>query len=394
MLHGNARKSRGWGGAFELDPEDEYRHWQASGGGGLGQYWKVLDAQRTRRCHFYLPEAPAFIYPLQSGICLQWGTPSFNLWVRKIPWRREWQTTPVFLPGESHRQRSFVHGVTKSLNMTERLTCSLSLCNHKAHLQIYPTACFCHLTPLFVTGKRRQLGCLLQSHFQRLLKVKVKVAQSCLTLCNSPWNSPGQNTGVGSPSLPQGIFPTQGSNPGLPHCRQILYQLSHKESPRILEWVDYPFSRGSSQPRNWIRVSCIAGRLFTHWAMREAHSETSIWKQITNIASIQFSHSVMSDSFWPHGVQRAGLPCPSPTPRACSNSCPSSWWCHPTEQYGMVLFGLFTPFLEDIGIQCQYVHFLKVSGNSLMVQWLGLSTFTAGARVQSLACKPQSVAKN
>ena len=42
----------------------------------------------------------------------------------------------------------------------------------------------------------------------------------------SPWNSPGQNTGVGSLSLLQGIFPTQGSNPGLPHCRQILYQLS------------------------------------------------------------------------------------------------------------------------------------------------------------------------
>ena len=44
----------------------------------------------------------------------------------------------------------------------------------------------------------------------------------------SPWNSPGQNTGVGSPSLLQGIFPAQGSNPGLPHCRLILYQLSHK----------------------------------------------------------------------------------------------------------------------------------------------------------------------
>ena len=51
----------------------------------------------------------------------------------------------------------------------------------------------------------------------------------------SPWNSPGQNTGVGSLSLLQGIFPTQGLNPGLPHCRQILYQLSHEESPRILE---------------------------------------------------------------------------------------------------------------------------------------------------------------
>ena len=46
----------------------------------------------------------------------------------------------------------------------------------------------------------------------------------------SPWNSPGQNTGVGSLSLLQGIFLTQGSNPGLPPCRWILYQLSHKHS--------------------------------------------------------------------------------------------------------------------------------------------------------------------
>ena len=45
-----------------------------------------------------------------------------------------------------------------------------------------------------------------------------------------PWNSPSQNTGVGNPSLLQGIFPTQGSNPGLSHCRQILFQLSHKGS--------------------------------------------------------------------------------------------------------------------------------------------------------------------
>ena len=84
------------------------------------------------------------------------------------------------------------------------------------------------------------------------------------------WNSPGQNTGVGSLFLLQGIFPTQGSNPGLPHCRQILYQLSHRGSPRILEWVAYSFSSGSSQPRNWTRVSCIAGVFFTNWVLREA----------------------------------------------------------------------------------------------------------------------------
>ena len=86
------------------------------------------------------------------------------------------------------------------------------------------------------------------------------------------WNSPGQNTGVASLSLLQGIFQTQGSNPGLPHCRQILYQLSHKGSLRIVEWAAYPFSRGSSQPRNQTGVSCITGRFFTYCAIREVHS--------------------------------------------------------------------------------------------------------------------------
>ena len=67
------------------------------------------------------------------------------------------------------------------------------------------------------------------------------VAQSCPTLCN-PMNcsppgssvhgdSPGKNTAVGCHALLQGIFPTQGLNPGLPHCRQILYHLSHQGSP-------------------------------------------------------------------------------------------------------------------------------------------------------------------
>ena len=72
------------------------------------------------------------------------------------------------------------------------------------------------------------------SKVKQVLKVKVKVAQSGPTLYDpySPRNSPGQNTGVGILSLLQGIFQTQGSNPGLPHCRQILYQLSHKGSPK------------------------------------------------------------------------------------------------------------------------------------------------------------------
>ena len=90
---------------------------------------------------------------------------------------------------------------------------------------------------------------------------------------DSPWNSPGQNTGMGSLSLLQGSFPIQGLNAGLPHCRHILYQLSHKGSQRILEWVTYPFSSWSSWPRNQTGVSCITGRFFTNWAIRETPSE-------------------------------------------------------------------------------------------------------------------------
>ena len=75
---------------------------------------------------------------------------------------------------------------------------------------------------------------------------------------------------MGSLSLFQGIFPTQGLNSGLLHCRRILYQLSHKGSQRILEWVAYPFSRGSSRPKNWTLVSCTAGRFLINWAIKEA----------------------------------------------------------------------------------------------------------------------------
>ena len=76
------------------------------------------------------------------------------------------------------------------------------------------------------------------------------VTQSCPTLCEpidcSPpdssvhGDSSGKNTGVGCHALLQGIFSTQGSNPGLPHCRRILYHLTHQGSPRILQWVAIP----------------------------------------------------------------------------------------------------------------------------------------------------------
>ena len=65
------------------------------------------------------------------------------------------------------------------------------------------------------------------------------------SLLTKPPGKP-KNTGMGSLSLLQGIFPTQGSNRRLSRCRWVLYQLSHQGSPRILAWVAYPFSSGSS----------------------------------------------------------------------------------------------------------------------------------------------------
>ena len=104
--------------------------------------------------------------------------------------------------------------------------------------------------------------------------------QSCPILCNCMdccppdssvhGDSPGKNTGVGCHALLQGIFPTQGLNPGLLHSKWILYHLSLQGRATTLEWVACPFSRGSSQPRNWTRVSCTAGGFFTSWASREA----------------------------------------------------------------------------------------------------------------------------
>ena len=73
----------------------------------------------------------------------------------------------------------------------------------------------------------------------------------------SPWNSPGQNTGVGTLSLLQGIFPTQGSNPGLSRCSQIIYQLSHKGSPQLSDLGDIrDVSQAFLSTTSWVKPDC------------------------------------------------------------------------------------------------------------------------------------------
>ena len=89
-------------------------------------------------------------------------------------------------------------------------------------------------------------------------------------------------------------------------------------------WNGYLFPSGRpSWSRDQMWVSYTAGRFFTIWATREAQGSPS------RACSVQFSHSVVCDSLWPHGLQHTRHPCPSPTPRVYPNSYPLSWWCHP-----------------------------------------------------------------
>ena len=116
-------------------------------------------------------------------------------------------------------------------------------------------------TKLNTLKKRKWPNCsfLYSTHFKNENRSGMSDSLWPHELC-SPWNSPGQNTGVGSLSLLQGIFPTQGSNPGLLHCRQIFYQLNHKGSP----------STHSTKPQNrmfcpqWTKMPALLPRRKSH----------------------------------------------------------------------------------------------------------------------------------
>ena len=160
-----------------------------------------------------------------------------------------------------------------------------------------------------------------------------EIAQSYPTVCNPwtvtctrllrPWHFPGKSTGVGCHFLLQGLFLTQRSNLGLQHCRQMLYPLSHQ---------------GSYQAFPITVVPLIISR--------------------SNISSVQFSRSVVSDSLQPHELQHARPPCPSPTPSVHSDSGLSSQWCHPAISY----FASITSHIHSWVLFLLWLHPFFLSG--------------------------------
>ena len=145
---------------------------------------------------------------------------------------------------------------------------------------------------LFVWGIQ-VLMVWVQPRFIQACALLSLVVQPCLTLCNpmdcSPpgssvhGHSPGKNKRMNCHALFLGVIQTQGWNPGLPHCRWILYYLNHQGSPRVLERVVvYPFSRATSQPRNQTRVSRISDGFFTNWDTWEDIQAYSVLKQMSS----------------------------------------------------------------------------------------------------------------
>ena len=93
--------------------------------------------------------------------------------------------------------------------------------------------------------------------------------------------------------------------------------------------LSFPPPGESFQPRYWIHVNCIVDGFFTHWAT---------WETQVRFSSVQFSHSVVSNSLGPYEPQHARPPCTSPTPRVYPNSCPLSRWCHLTISSSVIPF--------------------------------------------------------
>ena len=158
--------------------------------------------------------------------------------------------------------------------------------------------------------------------------------------------------GVCSLSLLQGIFPTQGLNPGLPPCRWILYQLSHKGSPVTYIWNKWTYLRNGSRLtdtenrhgyQKWkvVVVGDILGRyklLYIKYINNKVLLYSTGNCTQYPIRSDQISRSVMSDSLWPHESQDAGPPCLSPTPGVHWDSRPSSQWCRPSISSSVIPF--------------------------------------------------------
>ena len=166
-----------------------------------------------------------------------------------------------------------------------------------------------------------------------------------------PWDSPGKNTGVGCHFLLQGIFLTQGSNPGLLCLLQwqvgSLAPVAPGEPPQRQpdESKNYPrslapqsFPKVLKEERKKQNKTYLISRRRKWQPTPGSLPENSVDQEPGGVQSISVQSLRRVWVLWPHGLQHTRPPCPSPTPRAYSKSCPSCQWCHPTISFSVAPF--------------------------------------------------------
>ena len=150
-----------------------------------------------------------------------------------------------------------------------------------------------------------------------------KSRSPALQAASLPAEPPGKpkNTGLGSPSLLQGVFLTQELNQGLPHCRQLLYQLSHQGSP----WCE-----GKQQFRWWLISYRKTEATERHGGSLNTSVRSQPEKPTRRVILTCYCLVAQYLTLRPCELQHARLPCPSLSPGICSNSCPLPRGCHAT----------------------------------------------------------------
>ena len=179
--------------------------------------------------------------------------PRFDPWVRKIPWRREWRPTPVFLPGEFHGQRSLV-GYS---------SCGRRVRHDWTTNTFFFTLCCCLLA---LWWQEESVALCRVPEFINMLRLQTiwvdfQIPHAIL-LSTEGWWGACCCCCLAAKLCPTHCDPMACSPPG--------YSAHGISQARILEWVPISFSRGSSRPRDWTFISCIGRQILYHWVIWEA----------------------------------------------------------------------------------------------------------------------------
>ena len=284
-------------------------------------------------------------------ICLQCRRPGFDPWDEKVPWKREWHPTPIFLAGEFHGQGSLVSYSPWGLKESDTTDQLIHFHDHWPFLLLISKLLLNLSSKFFISGT-------VLSDLEFLFSYLLQLPFLC---CCFPsvhlWS----------------CFPLSFSYFKVLIC--YIQHLGYSELVSI-DWLFYTFTL------IWVIFLCFFLCPVIFFCMvdivdimfLELQILLSSFKEYWILFSVLFSHSVMSNSLRPHELQHARLPCPSQTPGVYSDSCPLSWWCHPTISSSVISFFSHLQSFRASG-SFQMSQFFTSAGKNIGVSALANQSF-------------------